>query len=121
MSPDSNRRRIPRRSYRAPVGVLSRGILGMGRAFEMGEGGMLLTSPDVLRPGMQVIVNFYLKETLVIVRAVVRNVNQPAGIAAERYGVEFQNLSFLFRREIRNFVASQGLAVSSEPAQQKLS
>jgi len=54
-----------------------------------------------------------LSGSVVIVRGVVRNVQAaPSGPKlgeGDRYGVEFINLGFQLKREIRSFVASAGV------------
>jgi hypothetical protein len=104
---NSGRRRVPRRSFEAPVGVLLRGKYVMETSFQVGEGGMMLSCWSELAVGTQLVASFYLaKGSLIIVRGIVRSVvKSPEGVP-ERYGIEFLNLGFQFKREIRNFVAA---------------
>lgn len=102
------RRRVPRRAFESPIGLLSKGSYEIERAFQVGEGGMMLSSVRKLVVGEMVVVSFYLPTSAtIVVRGVVRSVvpstdkDRPA-----RFGVEFMNLGFQFKREIRNFVAS---------------
>lgn len=54
-----------------------------------------------------VAISFYLPSgVLVMVRGIVRAVAAADEKAPQRYGIEFQNLGFQHRREIRNFVAA---------------
>ncbi len=110
-----SRRRVPRRIFETTVGMLLHGQYSIQRTFQVGEGGMMVTAPRDLSIGEQLVVCFYLPGcALVIVRGVVRSVIPESGEVAERYGIEFENLGFQHKREIRNFVAStergEGLA-----------
>ena len=104
---NSGRRRVPRRYFDTLVGVLLHGKYNMERTFQVGEGGMMISSLEPLTQGTQVVANFYLKAgTIIIVRGVVRSVIPAQGKYPVRYGLEFLNLGFQFKREIRNFVAA---------------
>lgn len=104
---DLKRRRVPRRAFEGPVGVLVSGSYGVQTAFQVGEGGMMISCREELEIGTRMVISFFLKpEVPVIVRAVVRNILPAEGDLPERYGVEFANLAFTYKREIRNFVAS---------------
>lgn len=101
------RRRVPRRSFEDPVGVLNRGQYSIQQAFQVGEGGMMISSTEELKISDRLVVNFALQSAMtVIVRAVVRNILPAENGLPIRYGIEFVNLEFNFKREIRNFVAS---------------
>lgn len=100
------RRRVPRRIFESPVGLLTGGRYSVERSYQVGEGGMLVSSRSPLAIGTLVVASFFLKGVTVIVRGVVRNVMEAKENVPERYGLEFQNLEFQFKREIRNFVAS---------------
>ena len=104
---DISRRRIPRRNFEAPVGVLVQGHYHVARAHQVGEGGMMISSPYTLEVGNVLVVSFYLNKEVVIVRGTIRNKSQPTPGQDRRFGLEFDNLGFLYKREIRNFVASQ--------------
>jgi hypothetical protein len=104
---NSGRRRVPRRSFDAVAGVLVRGKYVMERAYQLGEGGMMIGSQTELTVGSQVVVSFFINTNLlIIVRGVVRSVNPAKDRTPARYGLEFLNLGFQFKREIRNFVAA---------------
>lgn len=110
-----SRRRVPRRIFETVVGMLLHGQYSMQRTFQVGEGGMMVSAPCDLKMSEQIVVSFYLPSCgLVVVRGVVRSVIPESGEVAERYGIEFENLGFQHKREIRNFVAStdrgEGLA-----------
>jgi hypothetical protein len=104
---NSGRRRVPRRAFEAPVGVLLQGKYQMENSFQVGEGGMMVSCGVDLEIGTQTVVSFFLaKGSLIIVRGVVRSVVKSPDGVPERYGIEFLNLGFQFKREIRNFVAA---------------
>ncbi|MBX3022073.1 MAG: PilZ domain-containing protein [Bdellovibrionales bacterium] len=105
---DLHRRRVPRRTFDNPVGVLVRGTYTIERAFQVGEGGMMICyKPHPLAIGDHLVASFFLSPlSTVIVRGIVRNVIPAEGNLPIRYGIEFANLEFQYKREIRNFVAS---------------
>ena len=102
---------MPRRAFTGNVGVLAGGTYELEVARSVGEGGMMFSTGRALEPGDRVIVNFHLEGSLalIVVKAVVRNFTPPRTSAQGREpawaGVEFLDLSFQHRREIRNFVA----------------
>lgn len=110
----SERRRVPRRAFEAPLGLLVNGTYRMEWALRLGEGGVTITSREKLRLGQRVVVSFVMTNGLtIIVRGVVRNVAAAPAVGpklgeGDRYGVEFENLEFHHKREIRSFVASAG-------------
>ena len=104
---ETGRRRVPRRAFDASVGILLHGNYRMERSFQVGEGGMMISSASSLEVGTQTVISFFLiSGSLIIVRGVVRSVVQARGKLPKRYGVEFLNLGFQYKREIRNFVAA---------------
>ncbi|MGZ3723200.1 MAG: PilZ domain-containing protein, partial [Bdellovibrionales bacterium] len=104
---NNGRRRVPRRAFDAPVGMLLHGDYKMERAFQVGEGGMMICSTHPIEVGIQTVLSFFLTSgSLIIVRGVVRSVVPAQGKFPERYGIEFLNLGFQYKREIRNFVAA---------------
>lgn len=103
----TGRRRVPRRNFEAPVGVLHKGKYTIERSYQVGEGGVMISSAQKILVGTQVVTSFYLNTSLIIlVRGVVRSVIPAKDRFPERYGIEYLNLGFHFRREIRNFVAA---------------
>jgi hypothetical protein len=101
------RRRVPRRAFESPIGLLAEGEYQTERSFQVGEGGMMFSSKRKLAIGQMVVVSFYLPTSAtIVVRGTIRSCIPAAGNLPERYGVEFANLGFQFKREIRNFVAS---------------
>jgi hypothetical protein len=101
----TQRRRVPRRDFLAPVGVLLHGQYSMERSFQVGEGGMMISSQTPIEVGTLVVCTFYLStEMPIIVRGAVRSVAQDE--PQVRYGVEFINLGFQYKRAIRTFVAA---------------
>lgn len=105
------RRRVPRRSYENPVGILIGGDYSIERAYQLGEGGMLISAEKTLQIGQHLVANFIVPSAhMVIVMGVVRNIEPATDTLPLRYGVEFSNLEFTHKRVIRNFVASGGTA-----------
>jgi PilZ domain len=106
--PISGRRRVPRRAFEGNVGVLLAGIYGIERSYQVGEGGMMIScAQHKLNEGIQIVVNFFLPSgSLIMVRGVVRSVIESRDGLPERYGIEFVNVGFQSKREIRNFVAA---------------
>lgn len=104
---NSGRRRVPRRSFDGQVGVLLHGKYILERASQVGEGGMMITCSSKIKEGTLLLLSFYLPSGVIItVRGAVRNVVKAKGALPERYGIEFLNLDFQYKREIRNFVAA---------------
>ena len=101
------RRRVPRRNFSSPIGLLARGGYEIEQSYQVGEGGMMFGSRRKLVVGQMVVISFYLQHsTTIVVRGVVRSVVPPSPQWPERFGVEFLTLGFQYKREIRNFVAS---------------
>jgi hypothetical protein len=97
------RRRVPRRIFESLIGVMVDGEYTTERSYQLGEGGMMISCRKELKVGAHMLINFFLpSRATVIVRAVIRNQVNANGV---RYGVEFLNLEFQYKREIRNFVA----------------
>lgn len=105
------RRRVPRRDYDNSVGVLVLGRYFICRAHQIGEGGMMLEMSESLKEGQRLVVTFKLPQAPpVVVLAIVRYRLEKANGSDLKYGVEFLNLDFQARREIRNYVASKSEA-----------
>ena len=98
----SNKRRVPRRELNARVGVLLAGQYSMGRALEIGEGGMLLGSDVKMKKDDRLVVTFKIPEVLsgVMLATVVYVTTD--GL----YGLNFDKIEFDLKRKIRNYVAS---------------
>ncbi len=105
------RRRVPRREFKKKVGLLIAGDYHVNIATQIGEGGMMLHSHLQMVKGQKLVVIFRLPDRQeTVVRAIVRyQLNEPSPFGA-RYGIEFENLEFKARREIRNYVASKSEA-----------
>lgn len=101
------RRRVPRRNFECPIGVLLHGDFNVQRCYQVGEGGMMISSAVPPLEGAQLVISFFLTSgSLIMVRGVVRSIIPAQGKWPERYGIEFLNLGFQYKREIRNFVAA---------------
>jgi hypothetical protein len=98
-------RRVPRRIFEAPVGVLASGNYFVSRSLQVGEGGMHLISEFVLEMNQLVVLSFQVPSgSLISVRAIVRYVKKD--VAGLHIGLQFENLDFQYKRELRNFVAA---------------
>ncbi len=113
-----NRRRVPRRTMLQPVGILAAGGYVVERSYQVGEGGMMISSQKSLVVGQSLVMGFYIfGRLMILVRGIVRSFVPAKAGYPNRYGVEFQNLGFQYKREIRNFVAL-GSATESQAAQE---
>jgi hypothetical protein len=103
----TGRRRVPRRIFESPIGVLLHGTFTVQTSFQVGEGGMMISSAKPLVEGERLVISFFLPgSAMIVVRSIVRSVVQAKPGQSERYGMEFENLGFQHKREIRNFVAA---------------
>lgn len=101
------RRRVPRRTFESPIGALVAGRFSVQRSYQVGEGGMMVSSEIELSEGQRVVVSFFLPGTgMIIVRGRVRNVVEADEGYPVRYGLEFETLGFHHKRDVRNFVAA---------------
>lgn len=101
------RRRVPRRLFEAPVGILLHGKYTLQRSFQVGEGGMMISSAVDMNAGELLALSFFLPGgVMLMVRGVVRSVLPAKDNLPKRYGIEFVNLDFQHKRGIRNFVAA---------------
>lgn len=106
-SQSSGRRRVPRRTFESPIGALFRGKFTIQRSFQVGEGGMMISSAEPLSLDELLVVSFILPGSgMIIVRGAVRSVIPASEEGPLRYGIEFQTLGFHHKREVRNFVAA---------------
>jgi hypothetical protein len=102
----AKRRQVPRRPYEASLGLLYRGEYLLEQTYYVSESGLMISSHRPLKEGELVVVTFKVpSSSILLVRAIVRSVVAPKDNSPERYGLEFQNLEFSAKREIRNFVA----------------
>ena len=102
------RRKFPRRDFNSVVGVLYRGNYSLERTQQVGEGGMMLSyAPGTLPDGALLAVSFYLPSgELIMLRGSVRYNSPLKPGDSPRYGIEFLNVNFHYKREIRNYVAA---------------
>ncbi len=100
------RRRVPRRAFGASVGVLHGGVYRIEKSMEVGEGGMSLSATRQLKENDRLILTFQIPDgSLVCVRASVRYFIANEEVAGTTTGVQFENLDFNLKRELRNYVA----------------
>ncbi|NQZ00540.1 MAG: PilZ domain-containing protein [Bdellovibrionales bacterium] len=105
------RRRVPRREYDGRVGLLYRGAYEVCRASQIGEGGMMLHTPTEMQVGDRVVLTFKppgVEQT--VVQSTVRFAMPEEDGPGFKYGLEFMNLEFQAKRQIRSFVASKKVA-----------
>jgi hypothetical protein len=102
------RRRVPRRDYEAPIGLLVDGVYTVERCYQVGEGGMMISSERPLKELDPLVISFFVFNKSIVVRGEVRSVTPGSDHSQTRYGIEFLGLGFVYKREIRNLVASAG-------------
>ena len=103
-----SRRRVPRRDFGRKIGVLVKGHYHLSTSLQIGEGGMMIYSKDALIVDQRVVVSFRFPFSKPrVVTAIVRYVLPAKKGQKANYGLEFINLEFDVRREIRNYVALQ--------------
>ncbi len=101
-------RKSPRRQFMRQVGVLLSGSYLMARAWQISEGGMLVTGLGHIEPGQQLVLTFTIPGyPCVVVRAVVRYQVEKKVAGEPAYGLQFLNLSFEYKRNVRHFIASR--------------
>lgn len=103
-----DRRRYPRRNFTRPVGCLYRGGYSVLEAGEIGEGGMLIYSQEILPKQDRLLVSFILPSgTFISIKAEIVNHTKKLGDGRQAHGISFLNLPFQLKREIRTFVAER--------------
>jgi hypothetical protein len=99
------KRRVPRRKINRPVGLLFKGEYLVERVFQVGEGGLMVSSVTPLAAEDRVLITFSLQgEGFITSKATIRYEVKEG--SQNFYGLEFDELPFQARREIRSFVAS---------------
>lgn len=111
------KRRVPRRSIVARVGVLHKGQYSVCHAVEIGEGGMMFSSFDDIKKDDRVVVTLRIPDVLqgVAIGTVMYTVEGKRIGEAHRYGIQFDTIEFDLKRKIRNFVASSSTSLKAEP------
>lgn len=105
------KRKSPRRSLSRSVGVLHRGSYFVGVSFEVGEGGMMVCTPQDLSVADCVILTFSIVgRPLVSVKAKVCYELAERKMGETRfYGFQFLNLDMSYRKVVRRYVANKTL------------
>lgn len=113
------KRRVPRRSIAARVGVLHKGRYFVCDALEIGEGGMLFSTFEPILKDDKVVITLRIPDVLqgVAIGSVVYCVEGRRIAEANRYGIQFDQIEFDLKRKIRNFVASSTASLKAEPDQ----
>lgn len=101
------RRRVPRRHVHSSVGILHKGIYQVATCYEIGEGGMLISSLAKLSDNDLVVVTLRIPGVMngVMIGKVVYAMASEKQEHA-RYGIMFEKVDFEVKRKIRNYVAS---------------
>ncbi len=101
------RRRVPRRDFIRPIGLLVQGRYYITRSLQIGEGGIKVEFHRPLQDQAEVVVTFQMPDSgPTVVRAVVRNQEPaPDELGLTHFGLEFCSLEFQVKRAIRNYVA----------------
>lgn len=102
------KRRVPRRAIQARIGLLVHGRYSLSWAHEIGEGGMLISSEEILKPGDRLVITFRIPNILVgvMLGSIVYAMPDKTGGTSHRYGIQFEKVDFDVKRKIRNYVAS---------------
>lgn len=97
-------RRYPRRPFGYAFGILDKGVYSIVETYEIGERGAGFISDLNLKNGDIIVVSFFIQAQFITCQAQVRySVGSP-----KRYGVEFTNIKFEDRRNIRDYIADKG-------------
>ncbi len=106
------KRRVPRRPISCRVGLLISGTYYIANAYEIGEGGVLFDSPVELKAQQMVVVSIRVAQVIkgVMLSRVVYILPATKDGLPTRYGVQFEQIDFDIKRQIRNFVASNNAA-----------
>lgn len=100
------KRRVPRKKVSRPVGLLSQGQYSLGRILQVGEGGLMILSSVKFKPSDRILATFSLKGDRFITSKATILYELDSINGQYQFGVEFDELPFMARREIRSFVAS---------------
>ncbi len=100
------KRKYPRRSFEAKVGVMIQGKYFVENAFELGERGILFETEIALKNNDNLLISFVIPGGYVVMtRAQVRYCLNKGNKL--RVGVEFINITFEDRRKVRDFIAQR--------------
>lgn len=102
------RRRVPRRAIDCKIGLLAEGKYLIAHGYELGEGGLLISSPTPLRKGQKIVVTIRMPGIVhsVMLSQVVYVLESDKKNGITKYGIQFDQIEFDTKRKIRNFVAS---------------
>lgn len=103
---ESYNRKFPRKDFKRKIGVLYRGTYFLAQAQDMSEGGISFLTDMVLTTSNLCVLTFQIPNgELVTLKATVKHIKKAGSEVV--VGVEFFEISFSNRRQIRNFVASR--------------
>ncbi|MDZ4662036.1 MAG: PilZ domain-containing protein [Pseudomonadota bacterium] len=102
-------KRLPRRLYQRPVGILSESGYCVNDIVEISEGGIMARSSAQQYPvDSSVLLNFYLPEGgMIIIRAEARWTKNVFDLPGTFIGFQFNKVTFQHRRLIRAYVAEK--------------
>jgi hypothetical protein len=101
---DAKRRKAPRRQYHGQAGILYRGHMTITRCNQLGEGGALIRSDELLdsvAEGEEVVVTLFLPNIgglVATAQCVYRSNNT-------KIGLQFCSLEMKYKKKIREFVS----------------
>lgn len=92
----------------ARVGVLLQGKYEIAQSTQIGEGGMMIKPNQPLKEGDLLVVSFMVPHRgFIIVRARVQYLMKEAITNKNQYGLQFLNISFEYRRMLRDFISAK--------------
>jgi len=100
------KRKYPRRTFEAKVGVMIHGNYFVEGSFELGERGMLFETSVALRSLEKMVISFVIPGGHVVMTKAQVRYQIKKGQKA-RVGVEFTNITFEDRRKVRDFIAQR--------------
>lgn len=98
------RRKAPRRFFEGQVGALYKGHMTITTCAEIGEGGALIASDDLLEPlikGDEVVITLFLPN----IGGLVAYANCVYRSDSDKIGLQFTNLEMKYKKRIREFVS----------------
>lgn len=100
------KRKYPRRTFEAKVGVMIHGNYFVEGSFELGERGMLFETSVALRSLENMVISFVIPGGYVVMTRAQVRYQIKKGLTA-KVGVEFTNITFEDRRKVRDFIAQR--------------
>lgn len=98
------RRKAPRRFFDGQVGALYKGHMTITTCAQIGEGGALIASDELLETlntGDEIIITMFLPN----IGGLVANANCVYRAEGDKIGLQFNNLEMKYKKRIREFVS----------------